>query len=245
MFEEIFFDVKRIPLKENGIDSKHKFKIINADTGKIISIVSNRYSLIKNIDIHNLISETLGAKLYKHVTNGSVFHLDYLIEEKTAEIKKGDIVQLMLSVTNSYDGSKKFEISVNAIRLICMNGVKIGELIYSSKFIHKSITFGSIVKEILEALSHLSEKLDILVSKIKPLTKMKMTNDKKMAFIKVISKYPDYIKDGLIEEVTTQKINNMYDLLNVVTYFTTHTIDVDSVAKNEIITKLHKEIINL
>jgi len=59
--------------------------------------------------------------------NGARTIVTYTFPAHTVEVALGDDVQLQIRVLNSYDGSWRFMLFVGAVRVICENGMIIGE----------------------------------------------------------------------------------------------------------------------
>ena len=53
------------------------------------------------------------------------------------EIRKGDFVHPELIIKNSYDGSTSVDIMGGAFRLVCLNGLTIGNVVSRKKNVHK------------------------------------------------------------------------------------------------------------
>jgi hypothetical protein len=120
--------------------NKHK-AIVNFDTGKLFSIVSNDYRLIRHEEaieqIEKAIFDAPGLGRYETFTE---FYNDmgrmrrtYRFPEVSVEIgtRDKDIVNPELHLFNSYDVTWPFIIILGAFRLICTNGLVVGK-----KFLH-------------------------------------------------------------------------------------------------------------
>jgi len=109
--------------------------IVNADTGKIFSIVSKDYRLIR----HEKAIEQAEAAIqgnpalgkYRVVTgfynDGGRMRRKYIFPEIEVKIQEGDMVNPELQLFNSYDTSWPFIVILGAFRFICTNGLVIGK----------------------------------------------------------------------------------------------------------------------
>ena len=118
----------------------NKYKaIVNFDTGKLFSIVSNDYRLIRHEEaieqIEKAIFDVPGLGRYETFTE---FYNDmgrmrrtYRFPEISVEISSRDTVNLEIHLFNSYDTVWMFIVLLGAFRLICKNGLVVGK-----KFLH-------------------------------------------------------------------------------------------------------------
>jgi tetratricopeptide (TPR) repeat protein len=118
----------------------NKYKaIVNFDTGKLFSIVSNDYRLIR----HEEAIEQIEKAIYEFPDLGryetfTEFYNDmgrmrrtYRFPEVSVEISSRDTVHLEMHLFNSYDTVWMFIVLLGAFRLICKNGLVVGK-----KFLH-------------------------------------------------------------------------------------------------------------
>lgn len=114
--------------------NRHK-AIVDAITGKLFSIVSNDYRLIRHEEAIGLIEGTLNEipDLHAHDTStrfyndGGRMWRTYRFPELYVEIKSGDRVNPELHLYNSYDLTWPFILTLGAWRMICTNGLVVGE----------------------------------------------------------------------------------------------------------------------
>jgi len=113
--------------------------IVDLDTGKLFSIVSANYTLIRHedaiIEVEQAISCTKDLGRYEAITEfsngGGRMRRTYRFTEIAVEVKEGDLVNPELHLFNSYDTKWPFIIILGAFRVICTNGLIVGE-----KFLH-------------------------------------------------------------------------------------------------------------
>jgi len=117
---------------------KHK-AIVDRDTGKLFSIVSKDYKLIRHeqaIDqIEEAIHKTPGFGKYKVTTefynDGGRMRRKYVFSEISVSIEGNDRVNPEIQLFNSYDTTWPFIVLLGAFRLVCTNGLVVGK-----KFLH-------------------------------------------------------------------------------------------------------------
>ena len=113
--------------------------IVDLNTRKLYSIVSQDYRLIRHEhaieQIEETISETPGLGEYETHTafynDGGRMRRTYVFPDIPVEIAPGDEINPELQLFNSYDTSWPFIVILGAFRLICTNGLVIEE-----KFLH-------------------------------------------------------------------------------------------------------------
>jgi len=113
---------------------KHK-AIVNPETGKLFSIVSKDYKLIRHEQAIKRVERVLSAYAdlgkwntdIEFYNDGGRMRVKYRFPEIEVEIAKGDVVNPELQLFNSYDTSWPFHIVLGAFRLICTNGMIIGQ----------------------------------------------------------------------------------------------------------------------
>jgi len=113
--------------------------IVNPDTGKVFSIVSKDYRLIRHEDAIADIERGLGKfhEIGRYVTttefynDGARMRRKYRFFQRPVEIRVGDVIYPELNLYNSYDVTWPLVILFGAFRVVCSNGLVIGK-----KFLH-------------------------------------------------------------------------------------------------------------
>ena len=110
--------------------------IVNQETGRQISQVSERYTLVKNRELVQPIVEHFGANA---LTSLRIFGKSYAYTFETGRnfnFGDGDDVKERLVVVNSYDKSKSFRFMFGAFRMVCSNGLYTGHAVINYRKIH-------------------------------------------------------------------------------------------------------------
>ena len=172
---DMFFPVSLRPLNEcltstgphGFVDSNNKWNVVtNDDTGDIIAVHKDKYRLQKNKDVfeafdaalasHNL--DLTGLKVRDELAyNGGRATRTYRMPAHRVDIGDGDPVDLMLKVQNSYDGSRRFGMNFGAFRILCSNGLVIGNNMCEVKAKH---TDGL---DIAAVTNHLANAIDVFI----------------------------------------------------------------------------------
>jgi len=117
-----------------------RFKaLVDADTGKLFSIVSQDYRVIRHEEAVEQVEEALYQSNdfgdFQVETNffnqGGRMRRTYRFPNVEMEIEPEDTVNPELHLFNSYDTSWPFTVLLGAFRLVCSNGLVIGK-----KFLH-------------------------------------------------------------------------------------------------------------
>lgn len=107
-------------------DKKAIFRVDNEDS-HYLSTVSANYPIVKNSDIVNKIEAGFNFKDTDVKTilsnNGAVMQRMYTINDYSVEVKKGDEISPVIRIVNSYDGSNAIGFFIDAVRLVCTNGM--------------------------------------------------------------------------------------------------------------------------
>jgi hypothetical protein len=125
--------------KANTRHADNHKAIVDLDTGKLYSVVSKDYRLIRHeeaiTEVEQELSGTKGLGEYEAITDfyndGGRMRRTYRFKNIGVEIIKGDVINPELHLFNSYDTKWPFVVSLGAFRVVCTNGLVVGE-----KFLH-------------------------------------------------------------------------------------------------------------
>ncbi len=109
--------------------------IVNSETGKVFSIVSKDYKLIRHeeaiLKVNNALDKNADLGEYEISTelynDGARMRMKYCFYETSAEIAKGDFINPELNLFNSYDATWSFMVLLGAFRVVCTNGLVVAE----------------------------------------------------------------------------------------------------------------------
>jgi hypothetical protein len=160
------------PNEARGMDMVTSHKGIELD-GKNIAIVGSGYTLVQNDDVYSQIEDaiydsaldTTGMKRNINTSHeGARTIVTYTFPAHSIEIAEGDNVMLTIRVLNSYDGGWRFMIHVGAVRVLCENGMIIGEW-FSEHFAKhtKNIDTDSAIAKLGHALEVYTQNAELWV----------------------------------------------------------------------------------
>lgn len=173
----LFFPVKLVAAEDvaPGFDCVGQQALIREDTNQIIKFHGANYSLVSNEEVFGRVDtlirhqsglDTNGMKIVdKLAYNGGRSYREYIFPEHQVRVTSGDgvpgvgdITELRISVINSYDGSSKVKVGVGGFRLVCLNGMTMGEKFGSFSSQHsKGFDPSSIAPRISCALTNFFE----------------------------------------------------------------------------------------
>lgn len=232
MFEKLIFPVEKKPIYHAGKQTT-KSKIVRTDSNKVISVVSNDYLLIPNrliIDgimkeFHGLLDISHDGYMKKKLfTNERYSSFELPLNFKAIEVAVGDAIGATLRVENSYDTTKALTVSVNALRLVCSNGMTVNKEIFSSKVKHiGDLSPEDVVSDMINKVSERAESsFNFLGEKMSQMTEKFLTPKMKEEFVEILSKQPAYIVKAILAQMQENKPETLWDLYNCVTFVMTH-----------------------
>lgn len=160
------FDVIEKPITVGEFvvpDKKGLFR----DNDVYLATVSNTYPIIKHSEIVSNIEEGMNFSDASIKTilskDGIVMQRTYTLPKIQREVKKNDVICPVIRVVNSYDGSTVVGFYLDALRLVCTNGMTSVSQFMGMSYKHFgnkfSITdFASNAKSMLEGFNEYSNK---------------------------------------------------------------------------------------
>ncbi len=234
------FPVKLQEVSSKGILIPEKAAVVREDTNKVIGVVSKKYGLLYHKDIIDSFRESLNGIKYdeniKLTKEGARLFAIYTLPDVKSEIEKGDIVSLRFVTTNSYDGSKLFHLMLGAYRLVCENGMIIGNDLFSLSQRHIGKTES--LKESFEASHSMSikETISKLISSFKEsiptMQQMQQTpvkKDEETLFNRETTKLPKYLLNLAKKEFSSGKEKTIWSFYNSLTAVINHNQRKDNI----------------
>ena len=227
------------------LETGYKF-IVREDTNEILSCMTDEYRLISNESIVNTatpILEKEGAKLREAsiYSDGKRTVWRWTFPQTKVDIGGKDFVNPELCIVNSYDGSAEIQVRSGAYRLVCSNGLVIGMVLSRTRNKH-SVWNQNIDK--LEETIH-STILATKETLVNSLPLLKETNIRKAHIKKVIEMLPSYAMDTLVQYLIANNPRTYWDLLNALTYISTHHMQRDRGATLKLENEIYPSIIKL
>ena len=137
--QQVFPDLSEIK------EFRSKVCIFNHDRTKLFDVVSPRYHVIQHAEAFDRVEEGLEAYFKKKVTSnirtidgGARFRAEFKLPMRPIKVGGSDVSEITMVMQNSYNRSLTFSAELGAFRLICSNGMKIGQSFGSIKARHVS-----------------------------------------------------------------------------------------------------------
>jgi hypothetical protein len=227
-FEVPFSDATGEPV----MASAERFKaVVREDTGKVLAVHRSTYNLVHNEEIYPQFEEALRRSkldltdMYTSIAvndDGASVVKSYHFPAHKVAISKGDEVDMVLRVRNSYDGRWAFGTVLGGYRLICSNGMVIGKQFSSSYGKHtRNLNVSTSVDKLNAAIDVYKEHQSMW-----ELWSSKTVTD--MAIRQMIDNdlnVPDAFKRELYTLYLNEKSNgikNLWALFNALTCWSTH-----------------------
>ncbi|MCX6822066.1 MAG: hypothetical protein NTW30_04790 [Candidatus Aenigmarchaeota archaeon] len=196
--------------------------VVRDDTGEALSAVSNRYLLVPHKNVIDQAQEFISAfgnpvSHFHTNNNGSTLIGEFLYEDKTLKVAKGDTVGLKVYIENSYNRSRSVTIRIGALVLSCLNGM------VSSRPV-AGMTFKHIIGAPQLAFPKASDVIDMFqfeAGKWRSFGEIIVDRTMKQLLMEDIEKKSVMPQDGL-RALSEIHVDTAWDLLQGMTYFTTH-----------------------
>ncbi len=125
-----------------------KKALINSKTGKVISIVSDRYKVVTNQEIFHSFCKSIeesgvdaeGARVNVLQTEtGGRAMVDFVFPNHQLQVAGDDSsTALQMCALNSFDGSHRYTVKAGGLRMKCLNGQILGDIVGSYSSTHTS-----------------------------------------------------------------------------------------------------------
>lgn len=112
---------------------RNKVCLFNHDRTRIFNVVSSKYNLVEHSLLYDKVRAALGwiipgdieCKVLTLNHGARARFVFALPETYNQEVTEGDIIKPMLFAQNSYDGAWKLGIGLQALRVVCHNGLTV------------------------------------------------------------------------------------------------------------------------
>lgn len=208
--------------------------IIDSNTGKVFSIASKDYKVIsheKAIEqIESIIAKTPHLGGYHIRVNfynaGGRMRCTFTFPGISAEIVKGDLVKLQLHLLNSYDLAWSFTVIIGAFRLVCSNGLVIGNKIFNINRRHVYALKDLNIHQTIAMATNRFEKqagkwMDLARIPLHPTTYEKVMNSMKLGK-SATEEIRQRINRGASGYNKNFPVINLWTFYNVLTWYITH-----------------------
>lgn len=205
---------------------RSKVCLFNHDRTKVFDVVSNRYQVIPHITAFTQINEGLEEFFGKPVKSdvrsingGARMSAKFRLPIKPIQIAKGDVSEITLMLRNSYDRGWTFSATLGAFRLVCSNGMMIGESFGKISARHlQSVEPDPEQIPLLEQLSDMIARAPELKALWEEWADVRMTFETAQALL--AGQFPARYLDPVLQESHFPRTK--WQLYNDLTRFSTH-----------------------
>ena len=230
---DIFFPVEMVPLESlTGIKDCGFQAVVRKDTNKILKVHGSRYTLIKNEDVFGSVDKILrktegldtdGMRVVDQTAYaGGRTIRSYVFPAHEIKINDGDVTQLRVNVINSYDGSTNLRICMGGYRIVCANGMIIGDSIGNYTNRHSS---GFSSPEITNRMASTLNNFFQVGEQWKHGANTPCSNLQAQAVINKLAGESDSLRSDLADFWLDEKHKlggSMWALFNALTFWSTH-----------------------
>jgi len=219
------FPVEFQPIKtEQGLSIPSKFALVRSDTKDVLSVVTDKYKLLKHEDVIDSFRNALhGIGADEKIvlkTNGAQLFATYKLNEEF-EVAKNDKLNMQFIVRNSYNYTSSLQIILGAFRLVCSNGMIVGKQFIS--FSQRHIGENTLIdKKVLgETIDKLTLDFKSSLPQISKMIKTSLKTAPKALFNPKTIRIPSY----LLEEAELKysgEDRSVWGFYNALTWAITH-----------------------
>lgn len=202
--ENLNFTVEKAPL----FDSTQKqvaTGTFRSDSGRFLGVVSDRYKIIQNDTLLSLPS-ALGTviKINDADIKGETFDGGKMVSLRVKlpfhidVLKKGDVSDMFLRIFARHDGTGAVASQVEALRLVCTNGLKVSQASRVSSIRHTSGA-APMIEQVRKELKEIKNHVDVFQATADYLAKTQMNTDLVGAAIM------DFYDDGIDNNIYTNE----------------------------------------
>lgn len=199
--------------------------VVRADTGKVLAVVSDRYTLVPHQRILELVEDAIGPLDVGAVPRG--IYVDRQGARMRALFKFPTLAQPVvnddplcpcLKIQNTYDGSSRIAIHIGSFRFVCTNLAVGGGGVFAGGFM--AVHAGEVpIAEVTKQLANYLEGFDQIVE----LYRQWAASDAKLeAMDQVLEALPKRLQTTLRAELPPTGRTTVWEAYNRATHFATH-----------------------
>ena len=131
---------------QDGTEVPNKRALINSNSGKIMSLVSDSYKVVTNEEIFTGFCKSIEASglditdaqvKVKQTDTGARNIVDFVFPAETIQVRGDEsATALQICALNSFDGSTRYITKAGGLRIKCLNGQVLGDIVGSYSSTH-------------------------------------------------------------------------------------------------------------
>lgn len=117
-------------LVQTKLASDHKPKLLRLRNNSVRAVLSDRYSVLNNMDVVNHLLNKLGPdkEVMRCTVRNDVLNLNLRVNDKQTKLPDGTVAFPTVLVQNGETGTHQMKCMEGTFRLICTNGLIIGDI---------------------------------------------------------------------------------------------------------------------
>jgi len=198
-----------------------RFANVRLDTGAVLGVVSDSYSLFQNVEAFDFFDALVGEKLAMYETAGSLFggRRIWVLARVPREFQvvDNDSIESYVLLTNSHDGSWALRMIPTTVRVVCANtlNLALGRTKSEGVTIRHRGNLMDRVTEAREALGLINRRLDEFNREVELLVSKKLTQEHVRQYFE--SLIPEGASDRVVERSVsawTENFSNSRQTIN-------------------------------
>ena len=230
-WKELLPNVQPVNMAYGVIGEWHlsdKIGVMNVETGKLLGMRSDKYRFVPHEVGLNFVEEMVikhAAVLGDYDVNvalhneGQRMKATFRFVDAKYEVRKDDTVNPTVEYWNSYDGSWAEKLTFGAYRLVCKNGLLVGEKFATTRAIHVGERPEDFLLDIDKAVLNFEKQADLWKA-------WSDTVAKKKDIEGVLVAFPDATQEKIIAAIEAlgkpESAVTIWELYNVLTQISTH-----------------------
>ncbi len=206
-------------------DVPRRKAVVREDTGAILSIVSDRYTLVPHQRILDVIEEAIRpldvgpAPRGIYVDRGGArMRAIFKFPDLARPVLRGDDICPCLKIQNTYDGTTRIAVHIGAFRFVCTNLAVGGGGVFGGGFMAVHAGDTAIEKVAEQLASYLSE-FDDIVELYRSWVEKTLEPE---VFIEILSGFPKRLSGAIVTEFAGRLTVTAYEAYNAATLYATH-----------------------
>jgi len=224
--KSIDFPIVRESLITNvGLEDSKRDAIIRSDNRQILGVVSKKYNIIPHMDGFRKAESALGKlgtfelRNLSVSANGARMYATFM-SERRMDVGLNDYVCPTLTLTNSYDGLRKFGFMIGALRLVCTNGMMTNTKLFEMQAKHSvNCNIDDVANSAADSMNFINNSVLPMwqVLKKRDVNAMHVLNE-----ISESSKIPKKIMETVYNQFSVNQNVKLWDIYNAFTWFLSH-----------------------
>ena len=177
-----FREVQTVPLVTPSGQPSSRKAVVFDPMGESLQVgyVSKDYKLVPNSAVAEVAQDVLLKTGLDYEENqvmfdGKRFRQRFLLHQVGGEVRENDIVKVVVDAINSYDGSTKFGLEFNALRMVCENGMMVSFMLGGFRFKHwGDRSFDAELKSAAQQIENVGNRMHYLMPNLNELTRKRV-----------------------------------------------------------------------